>query len=193
MGDIRDVFRDSLYETKIDILEEGKGRNKAKKRHSRKADRRASDKVKDVTSINQATGVKSGDQPIGKYGNNVIPSKKDKANDKRGKEAQKAKKDLKNYDESIASNEDLASEDLLNELVTDFENDSTFQFNEETVTILKDAFMAGFLSSSKDNNGDCCKAVYKNSALKPDAEVWNNNLKERFRRFVYNEKKKLSE
>ena len=189
MSDIRDVFRDSLYHTdQPEKIEEGrKGRNRAKQRKAKKASKSKSDKVKSPTSANRAAGVQSGTDPIGKYGKTHIASPKDKDRDPKRRRRQK------DFDESVAMDEDLAADDLVNELVTDFEEEANVKFNEETVNLLKEAFMTGFLSSSDECNGQNCKAVYKNSALKPDGEVWNKNLKEKFSRFVYNEQKKRSE
>lgn len=159
-------------------LEEGKGRNSAIKRKAKKKDQT---NTSTVTSINKATGER---EPIGKYGKTKILSTKDKDRDSKRRRRQ-SKRDM-----SIS--EDI-SEDFINEMVDDFQNAATFQFNEDTINILAEAFMQGFLSSSEENNGQNCKAVYKNSALKPDGEVWNKALKERFRRFVYNKRKQKSE
>lgn len=182
MSGVRDVFRNALYE--------GKGRNKGVQRKAKKAKKKSSDKTDKATSVNKATGVQSGTDPIGKYGKTRISSEKDKAKRKRGKQAQKRDKEMKDQSESISIDEDTAANDLITELVTDFEEEVSFQFNEDTINLLKDAFMTGFLASTTENNGGNAKAVYKNSALMPDGEVWNKSLKEKFRRFVYNQKKK---
>ena len=183
---IRDLFRETVYGPETpEVLEEGKGRNKTKKRKAKKAAKNNKDKMATPTSANKATGVQSGTNPIGKYGLTKIASAKDK--DRDPKQRRKQKIDM---DESAALSEEELADSLLEELVTDFDEAASFEFNEATIAMLKEAFMNGFLSSCSENNGSNCKAVYKNSALKPDAEVWNNNLKERFNRFVYNEKKK---
>lgn len=169
------------WEEEVEKLEEKKKKRRSNKSKAKKADKK---KEGPVTSINKATGERGQIGTANAAGK--MQSKKDKDRDPKHKRRNNKNIDM---DESIAMDEDIDN-DLINELVTEFENEGSFQFNEETINLLAEAFMAGFLSSTEESNGKNCKAVYKNSALKPKGEVWNKNLKERFKRFVYNEKKK---
>lgn len=180
---IRKVFRDAVNDpqpVEKEVVKEAKGRskrkNKSKNKKKKSKNKAAHDRV-DNAHLPPATKT---EQPA------TV-----KAKDRTGKAAQKAKQDLQNYDESV-SDESLA-ETLMEDLFDDMDFSEGFEFNEQAVNLLKKACMAGFMSSTNESNGKNCRAIYKNSALQTGAEVWNKNLREKFNRFLYNEKKKINE
>lgn len=82
-------------------------------------------------------------------------------------------------------------DDLLEELLEpDQEFAEYVEFNEATIKLLKNAYMSGFMKSNEEFNGANAKVRYRESMLKPDSIIWNENLKTSFKRFLYNEKKK---
>lgn len=170
MGDIREIFRNSVSDPQPEkeVVTEGKKRKKKKKQP--------------IKAPHERSGNEHMPPPVKTEEPATIKSK-----NRRGKQAQKDKHDLKKYEETVSE------EALLEDLFNNMQYHEGFEFTEESVKMLKKAYMAGFLSSTNENNGKSCKAVYKNSALKPGASVWNETLRERFNRFLYNEKKKHKE
>jgi len=61
---------------------------------------------------------------------------------------------------------------------------SSVELTEEERNRLKEAYMAGFMSSNPDFNGKNARRVYRNSALKPESVVWNKNHQRGFEHFV---------
>jgi hypothetical protein len=56
--------------------------------------------------------------------------------------------------------------------------------SEEEARKLKEAYMAGFMSSNESFNGKNARRVYRNSALKPESIIWNKNHQKGFENFV---------
>ena len=166
--DIRDIFRASLQDpAPKELVTEGKKKKRKKQPIKAPHERSGNDHLPPPVKTEDPAPIK--------------------AKKRTGKQAQKDKQDLKNYDESVSEAA------LLEDLFNNEQYQETYEFSEEDVKMMKKAYMAGFLSSTNENNGKSCKAVYKNSALQPGADVWNRTLRERFNRFVYNEKKKRKE
>jgi len=171
MTDIRNIFKASLQDpSEKEVVTEGKKRKKKKKQPIKAPhDREGNEHLPPPVKTEEPAPVK--------------------AKNRKGKQAQKDKQDLKDYYES----EEATVDSLVEDLFSDMDISEGFEFTEEAVKLLKRAYMSGFLSSTNENNGKSCKAIYKNSALQPGASVWNKNLRERFNRFLYNEKKKQKE
>lgn len=56
--------------------------------------------------------------------------------------------------------------------------------SEEEARKLKEAYMAGFMSSNESFNGKLARRVYRNSALKPESIIWNKSHQKGFENFV---------
>lgn len=58
------------------------------------------------------------------------------------------------------------------------------KLSEDEMRRLKEAYMAGFMSSNESFNGRNARRVYRNSALKPESIIWNKNHQKGFDNFV---------